>query len=97
MKTLRFIVPTVFHDNEVFMGNMTAKQIEVMGMELNPTKKLVLLAILERPDSSRKTLSEFMNCDPTHLSTLTKKLVADGLLSIDRVEDSARVKYSVLV
>lgn len=76
---------------------MNKKQLKVMGLSLNPTKKLVLLAILERPGSSRKQLSEFMNCDATHVSTITKKLVTDGLLSIDRVEESARVKYTVLV
>lgn len=92
-----WIMHIVYNVNGVFMSNMNDKQLEVMGMEMNPTKKLFLLAILERPESSRKKLAEFMNCDPSHISTVTKKLVADGLLLIERVEESPRVKYTVLV
>lgn len=85
---------TVNNDNET---TMNTKQLEVMKMSLNPTKKLFLLAMLEMPEASRKGLSEFMNCDATHISTVSKKLVEDGLIMIERVEETSRVKYTVNV
>lgn len=53
--------------------------------------------MLEMPEASRKGLSEFMNCDATHISTVSKKLVEDGLIMIERVEETSRVKYTVNV
>lgn len=76
---------------------MNNKQLEVMSLSIHPTKKLFLLAMLEHPDANRKKLAEFMNCDATHVSTVSKKLVEDGLLSIRRLDESASVRYEVLV
>ena len=76
---------------------MNNKQLEVMQCSINPTKKLFLLAMLERPEASRRQLAEFMNCDATHISTVAKKLVNDGLLRVSRVDNSAAIRYEVLV
>lgn len=76
---------------------MNAKQLEVMKLSIHPTKKLFMLAMLERPEANRKRLAEFMNCDATHVSVVAKKLVDDGLVSIERVDDSVAIKYKVLI
>lgn len=91
---IKLIIETVNNKNEVYMNN---KQLEIMQCSLHPTKKLFLLAMLERPESSRRQLAEFMNCDATHVSTVAKKLIKDGLLNVVRVDNSAAVRYEVLI
>ena len=76
---------------------MNNKQLEVMKLSINPTKKLFMLAMLEQPNANRKKLAEFMNCDATHVSTVSKKLVEEGLISSKRVDESSAIRYEVLV
>lgn len=76
---------------------MNNKQLEIMKLSINPTKKLFMLAMIECPNASRKHLAELMNCDPTHISTVAKKLVSDGLIKVERVADTSNVRYEVLV
>ena len=75
---------------------MNDKQLEVMKLSINPTKKLFMLAMLEKPEANRKALAEFMNCDATHISSVTKKLVSDGLVSVTRQCESSAIRYKVL-
>ena len=76
---------------------MTPKQLEVMSMDLNPTKKLFMIAMLEMPDANRKRLAEFLNTDAPHVSTVAKKLVSDGLITTKRMDDSVSLRYEVLI
>ena len=56
-----------------------------------------MLAMIEKPEANRKTLAEFMNCDATHVSTVAKKLVSDGLIKVERKEETSAIRYEVLV
>lgn len=76
---------------------MTPKQLDVIKMNLNPTKKLFLIAMLEAPNANRKKLAELLNTDATHVSTVTKKMVNDGLIETYKIPDSVSLRYVVKI
>lgn len=76
---------------------MKNRQLEVMKLRVSPAMKLVMIAMIEKPDASRRVLAEFMNMDKTQLTSTTNKLEALSLIKKVKVEDSTQIRYEVLV